>query len=301
MLDVASMHPQLQPHGLSLNYFAMASHLKNKANTALLRVFDASEYASYLVGNTTSGMVSILQAAAQCGCAVSLQGDDSQHYPPYLNLFKNKNISAEWHVHTHLSPVTGVVDRLCRNSAEVLIVDAAQSFGTCLTPQLLQQADVVIAPLHKHVGLVVGLAMVWVKKNIRHFSAMNEILNISQAGCTSLYVLKCLHKRLEKYDSHISNKAMLLSNKENRSWCMDRGLSICGNLDSAPFICLTTINGESVQNALKPGSWKYFKSFNTARFSFYFRGKMSDSPADFSEQFKTEIDGLLKANNKNSN
>jgi hypothetical protein len=294
MLDVASINPQLQPKRLVENYFATTATLKRNAGDALLLAFNACNYTSYVVNNTTSGLVSVLIAAVQSGKTISLQGAASQHYSPYFNLFKNINENADWHVRTHISPITGLVDNLQKEKSAVLIVDAAQSFGTCLFPDLLKCADVIIAPLHKHVGLVAGLAVVWVKNTGVNLTAIHAVMEITQNGCASLDLLEELDSKLKLYSSRISNRASIFINDDMRAWCHQRELSICGNSEIAPFACITTNDGKSIQSRLKSGDWKYFESYNTARFSYYSRGSTVESLVDFSEEFRNAIDSQLK-------
>ena len=177
-----------------------------------------------------------------------------------------------------------------------MIVDAAQSFGTKLSSELLACADVVVAPLHKHLGLVAGLAVVWVRDNDINLSAIHTVMEIAQSGCTSLESLKKLDRSLKRYAPQIFNNAFVAANGAMRDWCQDRGLMICGNCINIPYACVTTTDGGPVRNRLKGCSCKFFDGDNTARFSYFRRGESTGPLVDCSNNFKKAIEHQLAIN-----
>ena len=306
MLDVAALHPRLQLPGSQSNYFAAAEKLRISASTILIQAFRAEQFTPYLLHNTSSGLVSVLFAAMRAGQPIALHGPQNQHYPPYLPLFTSAPPHANWRMHTHVSPLTGAIDPLAdagegsvdgvdglQSVHSVRIVDAAQSFATGLMPALLARADIIIAPLHKHIGLIAGLGMVWVRHGKPGLQAVHEVLRIAESGVQSMHLLTQLNLALAQAGGQLSNRAQIIIDQELCAWCGAHGLLLHGSGQGVPFACVTTTDGKPISERLRPGKWRHLDKANVARFAFYCQGYPDDAPIDCSSQFCEHIQAAL--------
>jgi hypothetical protein len=289
-LDPAALHPRLHPTDARPHYFAAAARLRAAAAGSLVEALGASAFTPYLLHNTTSGVVTVLLAAARSGRVVVTRGPAEQHYPAYQRLLPPDRLGADWEFRTHVSPMTGVVDSLAGEGVQ--IVDAAQSLGTLLTPALLQAADIVIAPLHKHLGLVVGLGIVLVRRDHHELSTVHELLRVTESGAQALGLLRELDQALAEAGGAVFNRAEIILDHELRAWCAERGLRLLGSGRGVPFACVTSADGSPLVKRFHLDGWRYFAEANVARFSLHRPGRAGESPVDCTAEFRVAIGRL---------
>jgi hypothetical protein len=293
-LDAAALHPRLQPPGLTRHHFAEAAALRARVTDRLRQELHAPDFTPYLVHNTTSGLLAVLFAAGALGRTVRTCGPDDQHYPAYAGILpRGGGPEAEWQLRTHVSPLAGTVDDLAGDG--VLIVDAAQSLGTALTSAALSRGDVVLAPLHKHLGLAVGLGLALVRNGRPELEHVHRVLGVAESGAQSLDLLRTADRALQEAEGRIFNRAVIDVADGLRAWCAQHGMRLLNRGHGVPFACVTTADGSPVTERLAPSGWRHFRTENIARFAFHSPGLADDPPADHTASFQDALTRALHA------
>ncbi|GHI41567.1 DUF6024 family protein [Streptomyces violascens] len=286
-LDAAALHPGLQSPGLARHYFAEAAALRTSVKERLRQELRAPNFTPYLVHNTTSGLLAVLFAASARGRTVRTCGPDNQHYPAYAGILPHSGRDAEWELRTHVSPLSGTIDDLAGEGVQ--IVDAAQSLGTALTSAALSRGDVVLAPLHKHLGLAVGLGLVLVRSGRPELEHVHSVLGVAESGAQSLDLLRTAERALQEAEGRIFNRAVIDVDDGLRAWCAQHGMRLLNRGHGVPFACITTTDGAAVTERLAPSGWRHFRTENVARFAFHCPGLADDPPADHTTAFQEAL------------
>jgi hypothetical protein len=290
-LDAAALHPALQDSGDErLHCFAVAAELRRTAKTRLLKDLGADRFSGYLTHNTTAGLLAVWWAAARAGHEVSTRGPQTQHYPAYADILPRGSAEARWEFRTHVSPVTGAVDPLTGDEGRTIVADAAQSLGTCLTETLLDAADVIVAPTHKHLGLCLGGGIVLVRQGVARLEQVHAVLAVAEAGAQSLDHLRRLASALSTADGWVFNRAQFVVDDDLRSWCAKRGLRPLGNGTGVPFVCVTTVDGGPIGERMALNGWRHMAAANVARFSRHLPGRAHDTPVDYTDEFRRAVE-----------
>ncbi|MER5931768.1 DUF6024 family protein [Streptomyces sp. NPDC002054] len=298
-LDAAALHPGLQEPGLARHHFAEAAALRAAVTERLRQELRAADFTPYLVHNTTSSLLAVLFAASASGRTVRTCGPDDRHYPAYAGILPRGGPDAEWELRTHVSPLTGTVDNLAEDGdgevgAGVRIVDAAQSLGTALTSAALSRGDVVLAPLHKHLGLAVGLGLALVRSSRPELEHVHRVLGVAESGAQSLDPLRTAERALCEAEGRIFNRAVIDVDDGLRAWCAQHGMRLLNRGQGVPFACVTTADGSAVAERLAPSGWRHFRTGNTARFAFHSPGFADDPPADHTTAFQEALTRALQ-------
>jgi hypothetical protein len=307
-LDPAALHPRLKKELASSagqnkgeHYFKSCARLRERAK-ALLRAAFGIEHELFLLGNTTSALFAALLALERAGAQVVCRGEPWQHYPSYHALFLRpqtpKADGARWAFATHVSPLTGRVDALSTATGEHLLVDAAQSFGTNLTAELLLRADIFIAPLHKHVGLAVGQGVLGLRRDVPDHERLRALLLVAESGASHRGLLEQLLSAIEAADGRLYNKACISvdARLQLQALCDGAGLAILGEADStAPFVCFTAKTGRPLATLLDPrrAHARYFRPENIVRFSFCHMARREEPAIDCSAELFEKLGGAL--------
>jgi hypothetical protein len=150
----------------------------------------------------------------------------------------------------------------------------------------LRSADVVIAPLHKHMGLAVGLGLVLVRDEL---GPLHEVLDVAQSGAQSLTLLRIARDAALRADGRIFNRATVNADEPLEQWCAGHGLRLLTRATGVPFACFTTTGGAPVTDRLAPGGWRHNHAHNVARFSFYQRGSADDGAIDHTAELRAAV------------
>ncbi|MFI6067060.1 DUF6024 family protein [Micromonospora sp. NPDC051227] len=292
-LDAAALHPALEETDGDRHYFAAAARLRRTATETLVRDLGADRFIGYLTHNTTAGLLAVWWAATRAGHRIGSRGLGSQHYPPYAAILPADDSEATWEFRTHVSPVTGAVDPLGGGASRTVLVDAAQSLGTCLTASLLGAADVVVAPTHKHLGLCVGAGIVLVRREVPQLEPVHAALAIAESGAQSLDQLRRLTAALTAADGRVFNRVRFELDDGLRSWCAGHGLRPLGTAGGVPFVCLTTIDGSPLTERMSLRGWRHMADANAARFSHHIPGRAGDAPVDHTAAFRAAVGRAL--------
>jgi hypothetical protein len=165
------------------------------------------------------------------------------------------------------------------------MVDAAQSFGMVLTGRLLSKADIFIAPLHKHVGLAVGLALVGVRHGMIGYEVIRAILHVAESGAAPVGPLEQANAALCRSEGRLYNRATIVFDDRLRRRCDELGLVPSGDPgDALPLGCFGTGRGVPLDTTVDPcrASACYFRAENSLRFSYSRMGRLADDPEDYS-------------------
>ncbi|MEV6521260.1 DUF6024 family protein [Longispora sp. NPDC051575] len=286
-LDAASLHPWLQPTGMDRHYFAEAARLRAEIAGLLVRDLGAGAFVPYLVQNATAGLTAVLWAAARAGRQVHVPGPAAQHHPDLHRLLPWSAPAHGWSFRTHVSPLTGHTDPL--PDAPVRIVDASQSLGTTLTGAALRGGDVLLAPLHLHLGLAVGVGLVLVRREHPELDPVHAVLAGAEADAQSLAPLRQVARNLSAARGSIVNRAEIRVDERLRAWGTRRGLSISGSPSGVPFACVSTVDGTPVADRIDLAGWWHHRDTDTARFAVQTTGLLCDGPVDRTDAFTAAL------------
>ncbi len=183
---------------------------------------------------------------------------------------------------THISPVTGEIFDLQRWSTETLIVDGAQSIGTCFQGQLLRSAAIFLAPLHKHLNLGVGLGIVGVdfRRIAEHFHEdLETVLHVMKRGALNLPALETSVAQLERKGPAI-NTARINVGRNLEVAAHRLGLSVVTPTGvQGHMVCFTGLGGRPIEEIFDSGriAARILKKENILRISFHsdFHGALS--------------------------
>lgn len=254
----------------------------------LARILNTEAFATYLLPSTSAAIIGALHAAHLAELRCRPVGPLDQHYPPALRLFSDVAITGNGSAsfRTHVSPLTGAVDQL--DGDETKIVDGAQSLGTCLNEQLLQRADVVLAPLHKHLGIALGLAIGLVRLRSTITESFDAVLSVMEDGAQSYELLERAIASASSMANKPLNVATLHVDDVLRNTCDKHGFAVLGT-SGPPFICVSPLDGGAVEARLRPGRWRHLKEVNGARFAYVHRAAFGDEPVDFTSTFVEDL------------
>ena len=295
-LDAAAMHPEI---GLRWDapgkaYFKKAAALKERVHTGLLQSF-GQRHELFLSGNTSNGLIAVCLAAARAG--LSPPGLINRPYPPYEKLLGYPGLlqaDRPLQVCTHICPLTGEVVDLRAHGDALLIVDAAQSLGTCFQQELVETAPVFVAPLHKHVNLVPGLGVVGVDFDaleIEFGSSLRTVLEVMEHGAVYMGVLEECARRLdERQDAASLNQVRIQVGERLTSTASQIGLRVLTPTGiQAHIASFTTVNDAPVGDLLDAAriGARIFKQQNIFRISLHSDVHGVRSPEDY-ESFVVE-------------
>ena len=295
-LDAAAMHPEI---GLRWDapgkaYFKKAAALKERVHAGLLQSF-GQRHELFLSSNTSNGLIAVCLAAARAG--LSPPGLVNQPYPPYEKLLGYPGLlqaDRPLQVCTHICPLTGEVFDLRAHSDALLIVDAAQSLGTCFQQELVETAPVFVAPLHKHVNLVPGLGVVGVDFDaleIEFGSSLRTVLEVMEHGAVYMGVLEECARRLdERQDAASLNQVRIQVGERLTSTASQIGLRVLTPTGiQAHIASFTTVNDAPVGDLLDAAriGARIFKQQNIFRISLHSDVHGVRSPEDY-ESFVVE-------------
>lgn len=219
LVDSSSIHPDLVkalgPGMEGKAYYKSYYRLKLDVQEKLRNMY-CPEHDLFMFTNTTDCLVKFLFACQLNKVSVNIDFANEQHYPQYQSLFQlfsEGNISGgqpEIQLVTHLSPVTGnLIDLGQLHGHSILAVDGAQSFATVHHSDLIAHSDVFFAPLHKHAGLHIGIALLAVKKSHPLNQLLSKTLDTASTGARSLRDLMALDKRLSSAHPQCFNNAFI--------------------------------------------------------------------------------------------
>jgi len=295
-LDAAAMHPEI---GLRWDapgkaYFKKAAALKERVHAGLLQSF-GQRHELFLSGNTSNGLIAVCLAAARAG--LSPPGLINRPYPPYEKLLGYPGLleaDRPLQVCTHICPLTGEVVDLRAHGDALLIVDAAQSLGTCFQQELVETAPVFVAPLHKHVNLVPGLGVVGVDFDaleIEFGSSLRTVLEVMEHGAVYMGVLEECARRLdERQDAASLNQVRIQVGERLTSTASQIGLRVLTPTGiQAHIASFTTVNDAPVGDLLDAAriGARIFKQQNIFRISLHSDVHGVRSPEDY-ESFVVE-------------
>ncbi|WP_225445062.1 DUF6024 family protein [Photobacterium arenosum] len=217
--DSSSVHPDLvKSFRADLKgkaYYKTYYQLKLDVKEKLKNIY-CPEHDVFMFTNTTECLVNLLFACQLNNLGINIDTKGEQHYPQYhhlFQLFSEMNTSSECpeiQLVTHLSPVTGnLLDLSQLNGHSILAVDGAQTFATVHHSDLIKHSDVFFAPLHKHAGLHIGIALIGIKRSHPLNQVLSSTLETASSGARSLLDLIALEKRLSSTSPQCFNKAFI--------------------------------------------------------------------------------------------
>jgi hypothetical protein len=249
----------------------------------MLRRLVGCPHTLYLTGNTTDGLIATM-AFLSCQGLLPLRLSPGI-YPEYARRIERLLGESEGasgvcrsRLLTHLCPVTGRTYPLPRPAARpFLVVDAAQSFATGLQVELFERAPVFLAPVHKHLGLTIGLGLVAVRFDLvprRLREALDNVLRLLEHGAVSLELLeKAIHAARAALDHGRGfNSARIQVGRRLQTSARALGLKIITPPGvQRHIVALRADRGRSIQDLLDlsrfPG--KYFEDLEIVRLSFH--------------------------------
>ena len=289
-LDAAAMHPEIGQHwdAPGKAYFKKAAALKERIRTGLRQSL-GERHELFLSGNTSNGLIGVCLAVARAG--LSPPGLANRPYSPYEKLLGCPDLletDRPLQVCTHICPLTGEVFDLRARGASLLIVDAAQSLGTCFQEELVETAPIFIAPLHKHLNLVPGIGVVGVDFDAADAmlgSSLRTVLEVMEHGAVHLGVLEeCVQRLDERQGRTTLNQVRIRVGERLISAANPIGLRVLTPPGTQAHIAsFTTVNGSPVTERLDASrvGARIFKQENIFRISLHSDVHGIRSPADY--------------------
>lgn len=291
-MDSASIAPIFQ-HGESGNVFRDAKKLRNALREHLVAAYCLEEFSLVLVPSVTHGMLALAQLLAANGRQVALA--QGSHYAPIAQLFatlpRSPGSQPDALITTHVCPYSGAVRRLSRQRTPVELVDASHSFATNLHEQLIANADVFLAPLHKHAALAVGLALIAVRKDLAADApyAMLPLLEPSTASNAPL--IQAL-QNVDHGGPLRFNKAAIGTVHVPAAGA---ALIRVSDVESAlPFACFRHARFARLDRAaLRNAGATYFPESDTLRIAGWARGAITDGAIDLAPEVQATLHHLF--------
>ena len=268
-LNAASIHPFLDNEN---DYYKKVFTVKKNLKFALKRELKCP-HTIFLTNNTTSGLIGLLLAMqSKEKLRYNKENGFFFLYQEILNNY-NDSINARFQLITHICPQTG--KHLLIDYGQNLIVDAAQSLGTPFQSELLSTA-IFFGPLHKNMGITVGLGLVAVNFDLLPIdiaSPIETVFNTLEKGIVNIDVLKIAVKKIySTTENERYNYARIDVTDSLVEIAGNYGLEVLTPKDSTSHIIsfgsLTKIPIRQTFNIDKMNG-KYFNALDILRFSFY--------------------------------
>lgn len=186
--DDSSINSQIVKNHDDGSYFKVLYKVRESIKKKLCHRLEIEHSHVFLLNNTTHCLLTVMYGLASCQKSL-LIGDGA--YRPYTDiptpLFQD---SVE--LVTHIEPESGKV----HSTLDGTITDAAQSIGTIQHHRTALYSEVVFFPLHKHLALEAGMALLCIKSSFEHTNVV-KIAKIAEAGTCNLNLLNSLQKKID--------------------------------------------------------------------------------------------------------
>lgn len=274
-------------------YFKHCKKVKDEIKLLLEEKY-STEHRFFLFHSTTHSLTSILLAFNYLKINFSIDNTSNLHYPKYLDLISklSSNTHESTFFTTHLSPITGEAVNLSTMHRDLLIVDAAQTFGTVLHDELISAADIFIAPLHKHIATHIGCGIIAVKKNNVLYKQLEEILLTLESGTRSYNELTNIKSKLINREARYNN-ALIKINDEVVSILKLNGIELISTNDSH-MVCFKFKCISSIKKLNEIFNLKINEEYSVARLSILNYSNSIHRVEDFSKSINSEILKLFK-------
>ncbi len=257
-MDSASISPLLVN---SPNYFKDSFEKRVLLKTKLNQAYDLNDFYIFFIPSVRIGIL-LFRAFLSTS---DFKFKTLANYIPIeksLNLHFNK----EYKLATHVDPYYGKKYKL-NYSEKNCVIDASHSFATNLHYELIENANIFLAPLHKHASVVIGLSILCIRKN-------HEIINKQNMGYLN---------NIESYTFSNDLYDSALKVVELKEWLPFNTASICPkdiNIssdiieitsdDELPFLCFKILDNRYIHD-----NYTKFKETNTVRIAYMYRNNFN--------------------------
>ncbi|MGF6964725.1 hypothetical protein OKW43_001730 [Paraburkholderia sp. WC7.3g] len=292
-MDSASIAPILHPDP-TVNVFRHTKQLRDELRVHLAEIYHLQAFSVHLVPSVRYGLLALKQWIELTGRRVGLRA--GSHYAPIAQLFREpiswKHNACDAWITTHVAPYVGTVSRLYRSGSPLEIVDASHSFATNLHAVLLETANVFVAPLHKHAGLTVGLALIAVRRDLAMIPEHDLLDELERATASQAPLIEALNN-LERSGACSFNKATP-GNVQAR--LVDASIVCVSDLDfPLPFACFRHRAFPRLSKAaLHEAGATYFAEFDVLRIAKWARGTIDDDPVEFTADIHATLVRLTR-------
>ncbi|WP_248616625.1 DUF6024 family protein [Photobacterium halotolerans] len=304
--DSSSIHPDLvKAFGTGLAgkaYYKSYYRLKLNVQQKLNNIY-CPEHDLFMFTNTTDCLVNFLFACQLNKLGVKIDTGDEQHYPQYRHLFQlfsEVSVSGDCpdiQLVTHLSPVTGhLLDLSPLSGHSMLAVDGAQSFATVHHSDLIKHSDVFFAPLHKHAGLHIGIAVLGIKRSHPLNQVLSSTLETVSSGARSLQDLMALEKRLSSAQPQCFNSAFIHISPRIQALLNQNGVTVISS-DNSHMVVVECRSAVLRQKLASFFSCKPIKNTDRLRISVNHMTDNRHYNVDFSESFYQSLRLLFDEDN----
>lgn len=292
-MDSASIAPIFHPDPGG-NFFRHTKQLRDELRDHLTEIYRLQAFSIYFVPSVRYGLLALKQWLELAGWRVRLRS--GSHYAPIAELFREPTSqqydgSDAW-ITTHVTPYIGTVSRLSQSGSPLEIVDASHSFATNLHKGLIETANVLVAPLHKHAALTVGLALIAVRRELKTIPARDILDDFDGATASQAPLIEALNN-LALPGAEFFNKARLGRLQRERA---EESIVCVSNLDfHLPFACFRhQAFSRLSKTTLREEGATYFPELDLLRIAKWARGTIDAPPVDFAKDVHATLVRLTR-------
>ncbi|HHB1596996.1 TPA: DUF6024 family protein, partial [Vibrio campbellii] len=193
--DDSSINSQIAKNHDGSTYFKTLRKVRESIKKKLCHELGIEHRHVFLLNNTTHCLLTVMYGLASCQKSLLIGGGAYKPYTEFPTVLFQDGIELV----THIEPESGKV----HSTLEGKITDAAQSIGTINHHRIALYSDVVFFPLHKHLALEAGMALLCIKSSFEHINVV-KTAKIAEAGTCNLNLLNSLQKKLDKEGTWIN-------------------------------------------------------------------------------------------------
>jgi hypothetical protein len=293
-MDSASIAPIFHPDS-SGSYFRDARNLREDLRAGLSTAYRLEDFSLFLVPSVRYGLLGLMQLLTSSGKGVALCR--GTHYAPIEQLFRmppdELDPAPDILITTHVDPYLGTTRCLSRHRSPLELVDASHSFATNLHVDLVDAANVFVAPLHKHAALAVGLAFIAVRNELTITPPFNMLELLEQATASHAPLIQALRNLDKAGGTGLFNKAAIGGVK-----CECGNASIIRVSDDGlalPFACFRHMTfSQRDSAALWRAGATYFPGSDTLRIARFARGSIDGKMTNFASDVQTTLNRIIQ-------
>lgn len=276
------------------SFFRHTKQLRDELRGRLAETYRLQDFSIHFVPSVRYGVLVLKHWLELTGQRVGLRS--GSHYAPIAELFREPvfwkyGVCDAW-ITTHVAPYVGTVCRLSASGSPLEIVDASHSFATNLHADLIETANVLVAPLHKHAALTVGVAVIAVRNDLITLPSRDMLDEFEGATASQAPLIEAL-SNLDRSGACAFNKA---TTGNVQASLADASILCVSDLGfPLPFACFRHRAFASLSKAaLHEAGATYFPAVDVLRIAKWARGNFEGDPIEFAADIRATLVRLTR-------